>query len=185
MRVAGGETDPAEAALEPYLIIPRPLTRLSEPQFGQSRLARMPDKRGEIGFRAFQRSHRRSASQGPLAVAARSLFAPEVQWASGRNRMLTFRVAITAAVMTFVTALTACLIFIQIATFHAAARAAASAAMDAASANTLSRLEAEVSELNTVVRVLSSTPALADSDDRSEVGGPVGLNPLAPQRATG
>ncbi len=71
--------------------------------------------------------------------------------------------------MAFVTALTACLIFIQVATFHAAARAAASAAMDAASANTLSRLEAEVSELNTFVRVLSSNPALADLDDRSEV----------------
>jgi len=96
--------------------------------------------------------------------------------------MLTFRVAITAAVMAFVTALTACLIFIQIATFHAAARAAASAAMDAASANTLSRLEAEVSELNTVVRVLSSTPSLADSDDRSEVGSAVGLFKTALRR---
>src|SRR5580704_7233872 len=93
-----------------------------------------------------------------------------LRWASGRNRMLTFRIAITAAVMAFITALTACLIFIQIATFHAAARAAASAAMDAASANTLSRLEAQVSELTTVVRVLSSNPALTDSDDRSEVG---------------
>ncbi len=84
--------------------------------------------------------------------------------------MLTFRIAITAAVMAFVTALTACLVLIQIATFHAAARAVASAAMDAASANTLSRLEAEVSELSTLIRVLSSNPALADSDDRSEVG---------------
>ena len=82
--------------------------------------------------------------------------------------MLTFRIAITAAVMAFITALTACLIFIQLATFHAAARAAASAAMDAASANTLSRLEADVSELSSFVRVLSSNPALADSDDRSE-----------------
>ena len=82
--------------------------------------------------------------------------------------MLTFRIAITAAVMAFITALTACLIFIQIATFHAAARAAASAAMDAASANTLSRLEAQVSELSSVVRVLSTNPSLADSDDRSE-----------------
>jgi adenylate cyclase len=83
--------------------------------------------------------------------------------------MLTFRIAITAAVMVFITALTACLILIQIATFHAASRAAAAAAMDAASANTLSHLEAQVSELNTLVRVLSSSPALADSDDRSEV----------------
>jgi adenylate cyclase len=89
--------------------------------------------------------------------------------------MLTFRIAITTAVMAFVTALTACLIFVQLATFHTAARAAASAAMDAASANTLSRLDAEVSELSTLVRVLSSNPFLADSDDRSEVGGAVGL----------
>src|ERR1700732_2831325 len=89
--------------------------------------------------------------------------------------MLTFRIAITAAVMAFITALTACLIFIQIATYHTAATAAASAAMDAASANTLSRLEAEVSELSTLVRVLSSNPFLADSDDRSEVDGAVGL----------
>ena len=89
--------------------------------------------------------------------------------------MLTFRIAITAAVMAFITALTACLIFIQIATFHAAARAAASAAMDAASASTLSRLEVEVSELSTLIRVLSSSPSLADSDDRSEVDHAIAL----------
>jgi adenylate cyclase len=82
---------------------------------------------------------------------------------------MTFRTTITLAVMTFITALTACLIFIQIETFHAAARAAASAAMNAASANTLSRLAGEISELSTLVRVLSSNPSLADSDDRSEV----------------
>src|SRR6516165_5835838 len=86
-----------------------------------------------------------------------------------RIRMLTFRIAITAAVMAFIAALAACLIFIQIATFHVAARAAAAAAMDAASANTLSRFEADVSELGSLVRVLSSNPALANSDDRSEV----------------
>ncbi|WP_426425150.1 adenylate/guanylate cyclase domain-containing protein [Bradyrhizobium genosp. A] len=40
--------------------------------------------------------------------------------------------------------------------------------MDAASANTLGRLEAEVSGLSSVVDVLSSSPSLADSDDRSE-----------------
>jgi adenylate cyclase len=82
---------------------------------------------------------------------------------------MTFRIAITAAVMAFITALTGCLIFIQIATFHAAARAAASAAMDAASANTLNRLEAEG------VRVLSSNPSLTDSDDRREVDGAIVL----------
>src|SRR5215471_13685435 len=89
--------------------------------------------------------------------------------------MLTFRIAITAAVMAFITALAACLIVIQIATYHRAARAAASAAMDGASANTLSRLEADVSELSTLVRVLSSSPFLADSDNRSEVDGAVEL----------
>ena len=83
--------------------------------------------------------------------------------------MLTFRIAITAAVMAFILALTASLVIIQVATFHVAAREAASAAMDAASANTLSRLEAQVSELNAVVRVLSTNPSLTDSDDRSEV----------------
>ena len=89
--------------------------------------------------------------------------------------MLTFRIAITAAVMTFVTALTACLVFIQIATFHAAARAAASAAMGAASANTLSRLEADVSELSILVRVLSSNPSLADANDRTEADDAIAL----------
>jgi adenylate cyclase len=82
--------------------------------------------------------------------------------------MLTFRIAITTAVIAFIAALTACLVFIQLETFHAAARAAASAAMDAASKNTLSRLEAEVSGLSSVVDVLSSNPSLADSDERNE-----------------
>jgi adenylate cyclase len=89
--------------------------------------------------------------------------------------MLTFRIAITAAVLAFVIGLTGCLISIQIATSHAAARAAASAAMDAASTNTLSRLEADVSELGSLVRVLSSSPSLADSDQRSEGDGAIGL----------
>ena len=87
--------------------------------------------------------------------------------------MLTFRIAITSAVMAFVTALTACLIFIQVATFHAAAREAATAVMEAASANTLSRLEAQVSELSSLVGVLSTIPSLANSDDRSEVDGAI------------
>ncbi|HEY2540656.1 MAG TPA: adenylate/guanylate cyclase domain-containing protein [Stellaceae bacterium] len=89
--------------------------------------------------------------------------------------MLTFRIAITAAVMAFIIALMACLIFIQTATFHAAARAAASAAMDAASANTLSRLEAEVSAPSTVIRVLSTDPSIAHSNDRSEDDGAIAL----------
>ena len=91
------------------------------------------------------------------------------------NRTLTFRVAITAAVLAIITALTASLTFIQLETFHAAARAAASATMDAASANTLSRLTGDISELNSVVRVLSSNPSLTDSDDRSETDGAIAL----------
>jgi adenylate cyclase len=91
------------------------------------------------------------------------------------GRATTFRTTITLAVMAFIAALAACLILIQIATSHAAAIAAASAAMDAASANTRSRLEADVSALNMLVRVLSSNPSLADTDDRSEVDGAVGL----------
>jgi adenylate cyclase len=89
--------------------------------------------------------------------------------------MLTFRIAITAAVMAFVTALTACLIFIQIATFHAAAREAASAAMDVASANTLSRLKTQISELSSLIRVLSTIPSLTNTDERSEDDGAIAL----------
>ena len=47
-----------------------------------------------------------------------NLLARGLQWARGRDRMLTFRIAITVAVMAFVTALAAYLILIQIATFH-------------------------------------------------------------------
>jgi adenylate cyclase len=82
--------------------------------------------------------------------------------------MLTFRIAITAAVMAFITAVVACLIFIQIATFHAAAKAAASAAMDAASRNSRTRFDAELAELSATVRLLSTDPSIADSDERSE-----------------
>ena len=96
--------------------------------------------------------------------------------------MFTFRIAITAAVIAFITALTACLIFIQLETFHSAARAAASAAMDSASANTLSRLEADMSVLSSVVHVLSSTPLLAGSDDRGEDDSAINLLKAALQR---
>ena len=96
--------------------------------------------------------------------------------AGGRYKsMWTFRIAITAAVLAFVTALASCLITIQIATSHAAAGAAAAAAMDAASANTLTRLKADVSELSSVARILATSPSLTDSDDRSEVDGAIGL----------
>src|SRR4051812_30299532 len=88
---------------------------------------------------------------------------------------MTFRTTITMAVMAFITALGVCLIVIQILTLRAAAGEAASAYMDAASAHALSRLEAELSSLSSLLRVLSTNPFLADSDDRSEVDGAVGL----------
>jgi hypothetical protein len=124
-------------------------------------------ERREVRFRAFNDPRGGRPPKPPLSLR-RPLFARHLQWASGQNRMLTFRIAITVAVMAFITALSTCLIFIQLATFHAAARAAAAAAMDAASANTLSRLKAEVSELSSLVRVLSTNPSLAGSDDRNE-----------------
>ena len=83
--------------------------------------------------------------------------------------------AITAAVMGFIIVLAACLIFIQIVTFRASATAAASAALDAASANTLSRLESDVTELSSLLRILSTNPSLTDTDNRSEVDGAIML----------
>jgi len=47
--------------------------------------------------------------------------------------------------------------------------------LDAASANTLSRLEADVTELSSLLRVLSTNPSLTDTDDRSEVDGAIVL----------
>lgn len=41
--------------------------------------------------------------------------------------------------------------------------------------NSLSRFRGELSEVRSLVRVLSTNPFLADSDDRSEVDGAVGL----------
>src|SRR3954452_10987190 len=89
--------------------------------------------------------------------------------------LLTFRTTITVAVMTVLSALAACLILIQIISFRAATREAASAFMDAASGNAVNRLEGQMSELGAVVNILSTNPFIGDSDDRSEVGGAVGL----------
>ena len=83
--------------------------------------------------------------------------------------MLTFRTNIIVAVMTFITALGAILIAIQLRTFHLAASEAASAYMDAASAKAFGRLQSEVSEVASVVRVLSTSSSVANSDERTEV----------------
>jgi adenylate cyclase len=93
--------------------------------------------------------------------------------------MLTFRIAITAAVMSFITVLATCLIFVQIATFEASSKAAASAAMDAASASTLGRLEADISALSSLVRILAIHPSLRDMHDRAEIDSAVALFKVA------
>jgi adenylate cyclase len=77
--------------------------------------------------------------------------------------------------MAFVAVLAGCLIVIQIATFEASAKAAASAAMDAASANTLSRLDADVAALSSLVRILAINPSLTEVGDRGQLDGAVGL----------
>jgi adenylate cyclase len=91
------------------------------------------------------------------------------------KRVLTFRMTITLAVLALVTALALCLIAVQIAVLHVASKAAASAAMAAASERTLMTLEAELSELETLILVQSTSPFLADSDERTETGGAVGM----------
>src|SRR5262249_8682777 len=75
--------------------------------------------------------------------------------------------------------LAACLIVIQIATFEVSAKAAASAAMDAASANTLGRLEADVAALSSLIRILAMHPSLMEANDRREVEDAVTLSKAA------
>jgi len=84
--------------------------------------------------------------------------------------MFTFRTSITFAVMAFITALAGLLIFIQFWIFRLAAEEAASARMDATGAETLGRLRNEISQVTSIVDVLSSSSSVADSNERSEVG---------------
>jgi len=81
--------------------------------------------------------------------------------------MMTFRIAITTAVMAIITTLAFGLILIQAATIRAAATGAAYSAMDFASANTVGRLEADISEMSTVVRVLAAERALKSPSSQS------------------
>jgi adenylate cyclase len=84
--------------------------------------------------------------------------------------MFTFRTSITLAVMTFVVALAALLIAIQIQSLRWATHEAASAYMDAASAKVLGRLHGELNTIASLVNVLASSSSVADSDERSETG---------------
>ena len=76
--------------------------------------------------------------------------------------MFTFRTSITLAVMTFVVALAALLIAIQVRSLSWATHEAASAYMDAASAKALGRLHSELNTIATVVNVLATSSSVAD-----------------------
>lgn len=83
--------------------------------------------------------------------------------------VFTFRTSITFAVMAFIAAVAGLLIFIQFWTFRLAAGEAASTRMDGAVAETLGRLRNEISQVTSIVDVLSSSSSVADSNERSEV----------------
>ena len=84
--------------------------------------------------------------------------------------MFTFRRSITLGISAFVFALAALLIVVQEQILRVAAEDAASADMDAASAKSLGRLEGQVSEVVSLVGVLSTSSSLADSTVRTEIG---------------
>src|SRR6478735_1933155 len=84
--------------------------------------------------------------------------------------MFTFRTSITLAVMTFVVALAAVLIAIQVRSLHWATQEAASAYMDAASTKALGRLQGELNAITSLVNVLATSSSVADSNERSETG---------------
>lgn len=94
---------------------------------------------------------------------------------SRQTRMLTFRTSITFAVMTFIVALTALLITIQLHSLRFATKEAASAYMDATSAKVLGRLQGELSSISSLVNVLAASSSVADSNERSETGRAVPL----------
>jgi adenylate cyclase len=90
-------------------------------------------------------------------------------------RMLTFRTSITAAVMAFVIALGALLLSIQRAALHLAIGETASDGMDAASVEAVGQLQSEVSRVTAVLRVLSASAALTQSDEPSEIDPAIAL----------
>jgi adenylate cyclase len=84
--------------------------------------------------------------------------------------MFTFRTSITLAVMTFVVALAALLIAIQVRSLRAATHEAASAYMDSASTKALGRLQGELNAVASLVNVTATSSSVADSNERSETG---------------
>ena len=84
--------------------------------------------------------------------------------------MFTFRTSITLAVMTFIVALAALLIAIQVRSLRWATQEAASAYMDAASTKALGRLQGELKAITSLVNVLATSSSVANSNERSETG---------------
>lgn len=93
--------------------------------------------------------------------------------------MFGFRTTITSAVMAFIAALATLLILIQSRTFNLTTVQAAAAYMDAASEKSFGRLQSEVSEIATLVRVLAASSSLADSAERTEVDRAISLFKVA------
>ena len=83
--------------------------------------------------------------------------------------MFKFRTSITLAILAFVFTLGALLILSQFQILLVATKQAASAYMDVASARAFGRLQNQVSEINSLVRVLSTSSTLANSDEKTEV----------------
>ncbi len=84
--------------------------------------------------------------------------------------MFTFRASITWAVLTFIVALAALLIAIQIRALHWATQEAASAYMDATSTKAFGRLQTEITAVASLVHVLAASSTVADSNERTETG---------------
>ena len=81
---------------------------------------------------------------------------------AGAGGMFTFRTSITLAVMTFVVALAALLIAIQVRSLRWATHEAASAYMDSASTKALGRLKGELNAVASLVNVLATSSSVAD-----------------------
>src|SRR6476660_2535704 len=84
--------------------------------------------------------------------------------------MFTFRTSITFAVLAFIVALAGLLIAIQTRALSLATREAASAYMDAASTKAVGRLQTEMASIASLVKVLSTSSSVTDTDQRTLAG---------------
>ena len=100
----------------------------------------------------------------------------ELQLKEPSDRLtVTFRTSITFAVMAFIVALAALLITIQARALHSATQDAASAYMDAASAKASGRLQAEITGIASLVRMLATSSGVANSNEGAETGPAIAL----------